>query len=649
MSVVVPTDIDRNIARLPDRDTAARLVASVASTSMPMLLTDAQGCVVWVNDAFTALSGYTTGDLAGRRPVELLAGPETDVQTLHWISEQLRAERAFTTELLSYRKTGESYWTALQVDPVRGDDGRPAGWLCIERDVTAARESAEALRRAQSLLLEAQRLARLGSWEWKTDGDVVQWSPELFHIYGIDPSQGAPSFASHDQLLEPTSLARLNAAVEEAVMHGTAYHLERLRIVRRDGTGRWVTARGEVIRDRSKQVIGLRGTLQDVTEAYEAERSRVELEEQLRFALDGSGDGIYDWDLRTNRVMYSSRWKSMLGYDDDDVGDSLDDWSSRAHPDDLPIALGNVEAHLRGETATYTVDMRMRRKDGAWHWIRSRGKVVARDQDGNAARFVGTHSDIQAEKQAESALRDARDAAEAATRSKSEFLARMSHELRTPLNSIIGFSQTVLKARATALGPRHADQLARVVSNGKHLLSLLNDVLDLAKIEAHRMTVEVSPFSLSDLLTEVRGMLEPLAQPGVAFLIDAPDDLVIITSDRSKLTQLLVNVIGNALKFTDQGSVRVLTTVHDTAVAIEVRDTGPGIPRTRLEAIFEAFEQGNGSTERRHGGTGLGLAISRQLVSLLGGTLTVDSEETRGAVFRIELPHVTAAATANAA
>ncbi len=619
-------------------DGSPTLPAAITASSLAMGMADVEGRVTWCNPAFTEITGFALEEIVGRRPGELLHGPGTDPAIGEFIRQGHAARHSFTVELQAYKKSGTPYWTHLQIDPVFDATGIHTGWIYIENEITASRQAAESLRRAQALLVESQRLARIGSWEWRMEGDQVEWTDELFHFFGIDPAEGAASFEAHTRLYEPESFALLAEAVQRAVTEGTPYHLANLRAILRDGSRRWVTARGEVVRDASGAISGLRGTLQDVTDSYSAEREREELSLRLQLALEASGDGIYDWDMRTGCVQYSERWKSMLGYDDHDVGTSLSEWSDRAHPEDLAVAQDRLDAHFRGDTSNFAVDMRMRRKDGAWHWVRSRGKVVEREADGTPARLVGTHSDIQSEKVAEAALRDARDTAELATQAKSDFLARMSHELRIPLNSIIGFSQTVRKQRADALGPRHALQLDRVVANGKHLLDLINDILDLSRIEANRMSIDLAPVRLAALVEDVREILEPLVARDVAFQVDAVDTDIVLTTDHSKLTQLLVNVIGNALKFTAHGSVQVR--VHSTAsqVVIRVHDTGPGIPAARLDSIFDAFEQVNGSTHRRHGGTGLGLAISRSIVGLLGGTLTVESVLGRGSTFLITLP-----------
>jgi PAS domain S-box-containing protein len=262
------------------------------------------------------------------------------------------------------------------------------------------------------------------------------------------------------------------------------------------------------------------------------------------------------------------------------------------------------------------------------------------DSSGNVAFAIATFSDITERQRTRAAMQLARQAAEDSNRAKSDFLARMSHELRTPLNSVIGFANILLKNKTGNLREQDVTYLSRILDNGKHLLVLINDILDLSKIESGKVEVEWEPVDLATILSQIVQQLETQTKPGVMLSAQVPPGLEPLTSDSARLRQIATNLLGNALKFTQDGSVTVSVDVEPgtrRASRIRVTDTGIGIPPDRLNAIFDAFEQAERTTARQYGGTGLGLPISRALCELLGYTLTVTSEVGAGTEFVIDL------------
>jgi PAS domain S-box-containing protein len=263
------------------------------------------------------------------------------------------------------------------------------------------------------------------------------------------------------------------------------------------------------------------------------------------------------------------------------------------------------------------------------------------DALGRISYAIATFSDSTERRRAEEALRSAKEAAEAASRTKSDFLARMSHELRTPLNSVIGFANILMKNRSGTLRQQELAYLDRILENGKHLLLLINDILDLSKIEAGKIEIEREPTDLGETVRRIVAQLEEQTQQQrVELRTMVPPELEPVVTDAVRLRQILLNLVGNALKFTERGSVevRIETAPESAAPArVVVEDTGIGIPDDRLEAIFDAFEQAESSTTRKYGGTGLGLPISRALCELLGYELTVKSQLGVGTAFTVDL------------
>ena len=417
-------------------------------------------------------------------------------------------------------------------------------------------------------------------------------------------------------------------------------HVE-VRFFRREGGYRWVEVSTRAVREPSGGISGMMGTLRDVTDRRAAEEERHRLAANIRQLLDASGEGIYGLDAQGIVTFVNRRGSEMLGYDAEElVGRSMHETTHYSRMDGSPYPASDCPIH---RAATQGVpaevdDEVMWRKDGIA--LQVEYSAFPLHENGRVSGAVVNFRDISARKRAELELVLARDEAEAASRTKSDFLARMSHELRTPLNSIIGFANVLLKNKRGALAEGDVTYLGRIAANGRHLLGLINDILDISKIEAGRMVLELAPTALDEL---VRNTLDELEGQGrgrdVVLRAELPATVHPIEADEARVKQVLINLVGNALKFTSQGEVvvRLETDADHIPTVLEVRDTGIGIPPDRLGAIFNVFEQAETTITRRFGGTGLGLTISRSLCELMGYRLEATSTEGVGTTMRISL------------
>ena len=370
-------------------------------------------------------------------------------------------------------------------------------------------------------------------------------------------------------------------------------------------------------------------------------------EERLALAVQGSSIGLWDWNLVENLVHFSHEWASMLGYAQADLAPCSETLIGLLHPDDA-IAFGNaIGLHFAGRSdKTFVREVRLRSKNGQHTWIEFKGRVVQYDHDGEPVRATGISTDISTRKSWEQAMAEAREAAEAASKAKGDFLANMSHEIRTPMNGILGLTELCL---STQLTDEQRSYLDMVHGSARALLTVINDVLDFSKIEANRLDIEHLSFNLPQVLRHALSPLQPKAAQQQLTLDahTAPGVSEWVVGDAGRLRQVLVNLVGNAVKFTEGGSVHVEVAVVDAEpgqaveaqrVRFTVTDTGIGMTDQQVALVFEAFSQADSSISRRFGGTGLGLTISARLVELMGGQLRVRSQLGTGSTFWFDIP-----------
>ena len=406
--------------------------------------------------------------------------------------------------------------------------------------------------------------------------------------------------------------------------------------IRKDGTYLTVILSVTAVRNEAGEITGYLGIAQDITERKRAEKALQESEERLQDFLDNAISLIQSVSPDGRFQYVNAAWKRTLGYRDEDLAELH--VFDVVCPDEREHCMDTFRRVLRGEVLR-DIETALVAKDG--RRIPVSGSANCRFEDGKPVVIRSMFRDITESKRAAEELQRAKEEAEAANKAKSVFLANMSHELRTPLNSVIGFSNILLKNKTGNLTDQDLSFLRRILDNGKHLLNLINDILDLSKVEAGRMEVVKSTTDLRALIVDIVAQFEgQLRGRDLDLVTDIPQPVAPVQADTGKLKQVIINLIGNAIKFTAKGTVTVRVVTDPASrqpMRIEITDTGIGIPKEKLGDVFEAFLQAEASTSRRYGGTGLGLSISRAFCEMMGYALEVASEVGKGSTFRILL------------
>jgi PAS domain S-box-containing protein len=543
----------------------------------------------------------------------------------------------FVIEHRMRAKDGSLRWILARGKVVeRTEDGTPLRTIGTNTDITQ-RKTAE-----YELYLERERLAlaaealHLGVWEYNLDANTILCDARWYEIYGIDPTSDVVTIETFNARLHPDDVERVAQERLATLARRERVHRMEFRIRTPGGETRWILSAARLLEADERTPNRFVGIVMDVTESRLAEETLQNSYEALRQAEKLARIGSWTLDLKTSSFASSDMLNEMNGLGPGDPPLTSDRLRDLLPPKGFEKVRSGIERCIADGTP-YDVETEHLRIDGTSYFARIRGQANL-DASGKTISVTGTVQDITEERQAAAVLEQARDAAEAAEHAKSDFLAMMSHEIRTPMNTVLGMTRLALQ---TDLAPRQRNYLDKIHTAANTLISIINDVLDFSKIEAGKLDLEETEFTLESALESTASVTAMKAEEkGLEIVYEvAPDVPERLVGDSLRLGQVLINLVNNAVKFTERGEVVVsvdrVPQSRTNAVTLQfaVRDTGIGLDPGQIAGLFRAFSQADRDIARKYGGTGLGLAICKQLVERMGGAIWATSEPGKGSTF----------------
>ncbi len=613
-----------------------KLHTAIEQSTSSIVITDTQGNIEYVNPAFCQTTGYSQEEVIGKNPRVL----KTDYHPEEYYKElwsALLAGKVWTGEFLNKTKSGKLYWEKATISPVFDHNKKITHFLAIKENISVQKKASEALRESE----ERHRLISemISDFVYKIDFDKdnkmkMSWtSGALKKITGYSVKEINTFKQSWSSIIHPEDRERIAEKIVENLNARSGLKIE-YRIISKDGKIKWLTDSSKPIWDeKENKPIGYLGAVRDITERKETEAALMESEAKKNLILQKIPDLIFVFDHKGKFLNVYSETETDPLYQPEEF---LNRYLYEIFPKDISdLFYANLQRALKtGEIQKFEYELSSK---GEAFYYESRLIVSGKNE------VVAIIRDITDRKKTEEQVKIAMREAEEANRLKSAFLANISHEIRTPINAVLGFAEILLSRVNKETNKRY---LKSIISSGNTLLNLVNDILDLSKIEAGKMDLNVGPVNLKVLFEEINNIFCLQAEEkNLVYDFKISDQLPeFVELDEFRIRQVLLNLIDNAIKFTDEGFIKILVTVlkpppksenNRISLKIEVADSGIGIPKNDQNRLFTAFVQKDDQDKRKYGGTGLGLAITKHLTEMMGGSIETKSMPGVGTTFTL--------------
>lgn len=598
-------------------------------------ITDTAGTIIDANEKFCEISGYSRNELLGQNH-RLIKSDQHSSVFFNKLWQTISQGKTWQGEICNKSKSGELYWVQSTITPFLDEHGKPFQYIAIRTDITHVKAAEIALLENEERISLVIENSGDGIWDWDMLNETMSFSRLYEAMLGYEEHELLPHPSTWVDSVDPEQLPTIQKKLAEYLQGEiTEYEVE-LRLQCKDGSYKWVLCRGRLVeRGHDGEPIRMIGIHTDISDRKMAEELLQSTTDQLNRAQSIAKIGSWEFNLNTHELVWSKEHYEIFELSELPPEQLYEAYRNKIHEDDLE-QLDRLVEHVKETGESFNYEHRLICNDGSIKYVLGISEYFL-NVEKEEQYLRGTVQDITEHKQAEQRLIFAREEADRANRAKSEFLSSMSHELRTPMNAILGFSQ--LLEMDDVLNKEQLENVQEIKRGGEHLLELINEVLDLAKIESGNIDLSLEPVVLADVVEECFSLMNPLAVKQNISISHCDFKGAVVRADRIRLKQSLLNLISNAIKYNkESGSVTVdLKRVENNKIRILVTDTGLGVAEEDLKGLFQPFAR-IGDADKTVEGTGIGLTITKRIIELMGGDIDVVSEEGFGSSFSIELP-----------
>ena len=628
---------DRNLAEEKVVQSSKKWEAIISASPDGIGMISLDGKLIYASDKLAIMYGYARDEkdtFIGRTIFDFI-DPTCHEQLKGNLQKLLSGKMNLKiTEYTAIRKDNSRFYIDVNSTVIADPEGNTSTILFVERDITESKLAEEQLYNERELFRTIIDLIPDAVYVKDVDGRKILANPKEVKLSGKSTEEEL--IGKTDANLYPDNEASRGVQEDRYVIEsGKSLIGIEGKLIDNDGNLHWLLVSKVPLHDHHGNITGLVGVTHDVTRLKQAENETKQISVRLELATRAGGVGVWDLDIVNNNLLWDDQMFALYGFEKNSISCGYETWLAAIHPDDVLQSDTRIRMAIDGEKE-YDTEFRVVWPDGSVHTIRALATVY-RDASGTPLRMIGTNWDISEQKRTEETLIIARQEADSANKAKSEFLANMSHEIRTPLNGVIGFTDLLQKTPLNKIQRQYAEN---VNASGYALLGIINDILDFSKIEAGKMELDLIKTDVIELAENASDIIKYHAsQKGLELLLNIQHDIPrFAVVDPTRLKQILVNLLGNAVKFTESGEVelKVGFTKVDTYTGefnFSVRDTGIGISKEQQIQLFRAFSQADNSTTRKFGGTGLGLTISNMLAEKMNSRIEIISEPGKGSDF----------------